>query len=114
MRRPQSPFGVPQFLIATIKIETCLLVLSIVSAALLYLVSALLIDNTVAYDEELVRYSILSVTPFLYTAAEFGTSAAIILLMCFIFAVLQIITLLLRAVLWRVVEYGKGPVAAVA
>lgn len=73
-------FGLRQFLFATIKIEAFLLVISPVTGSLFYFVSAGLIDHTINYNQELMGYAVLAISPFLYESAEFGGCAAIVLL----------------------------------
>jgi hypothetical protein len=49
----------------------------------------------------------------LYTIAEFGCPAVIILLACLGLLIVQMLVKAGNAILWNVVEYKKRPVAAV-
>lgn len=108
----KRPFGLPQFTVATGEIIALLSAMSVFVGGVVYLLPSLLIDHTLRYDKELAGYALVAAAPYFYVIAELGVCAAAVLLACMMLAALQGATVTLRAVLWRVVEYGKGPVAA--
>ena len=79
-----------------------------------YVLSSLLTEHALHYDNELLGYGMIAAAPYLYVIAELLGCAAAVLLACVMLATLQGTVMILRAVLWRVIEYGKGPVAACA
>lgn len=107
------PFGLRQFLIATGEILLIVIVFSLMTGSVVLFLPNLAMEHRLDPSGGKWEYTVVGVAPFLYTIAEFGGPAVIILLACLGLLILQMLVNAGNAILWRVVEYGKGPVAAV-
>jgi hypothetical protein len=110
--KPQ-PFGLAGFRRGTAVVLLVSSLMAIFIGAAVSVVPGFLIDHAVNFDRGSYGYAFIASAPYWYTIVEFGGSAAVVLLACLILVILQGAVVVVRGLLWRIVEYGKGPVAAV-